>query len=193
MSLLFSFHRSADDQRMNRVWRRTKMMGLGFPAALQTHLGSREPDWKLTSAPHLNSLPSSQGDTCQLCTTPGRGLLLRKCSERLHTCPVPLGVVLYLILYLIPRLLPDDGCSSWSRSLLCSPLHLLSFKATFLLPPNSVSVFFIRWAERAKILAGSITKNWGSPESFHWAFLCTQLLRKVLLEWEVSSLVHSLL
>ena len=46
--------------------------------------------------------------------------------------------------------------SSWSVSLLCSPLFWLRIKANFLLSPNSVSVFFIcLWegSEKAKNLA----------------------------------------
>ena len=54
-----------------------------------------------------------------------------------------------------PRLLMDRGHSSWGMSLLCSPLRRLRIKATFLLPPNSVSTFFtwLQLAEKAKILA----------------------------------------
>ena len=56
-----------------------------------------------------------------------------------------------------PRLLIRVGHSSWGMSLLCSPLHQLRIKATFLFPPNSVSVIYIwlRWAEKAKILASN--------------------------------------
>ena len=41
-----------------------------------------------------------------------------------------------------PRLLIRVGHSSWGMSLLCSPLHQLRIKATFLFPPSSVSIFF---------------------------------------------------
>ena len=34
------------------------------------------------------------------------------------------------------------GAGSWSMSLLCSPLHWLRIKATFLFPPSSVFIFF---------------------------------------------------
>ena len=49
------------------------------------------------------------------------------------------------------------GHSSQGMGLPRSPLHWLRIKATFLLPLNSVSVFFTRlqWAKKAKILDGN--------------------------------------
>lgn len=42
VSLLFPFHQSTDDQKINHVWRRIKAIGLSFPAVLLTNLGSGE-------------------------------------------------------------------------------------------------------------------------------------------------------
>ena len=46
-----------------------------------------------------------------------------------------------------------------------SPFYQLTVKATFLLPPNSVSVLFIRlqWAEKAKVLASNRSENIHPP------------------------------
>ena len=51
----------------------------------------------------------------------------------------------------------EVGHSPGDTSLLCSPFCWLRIKATFLFPPNSVSIFFIQlqWAEMAKILASN--------------------------------------
>ena len=63
----------------------------------------------------------------------------------------------------------ERGHSSWGMSLLCSSLYWLRIKATFLFPPNSLSVYFIwlRWAEKPKILASNsfcyLMKNFNSP------------------------------
>ena len=55
----------------------------------------------------------------------------------------------------IPQISHGEGHSSWGRSLLCPPLWQLKIKATFLFPPNSVSMVSIQlqWAEKTKILA----------------------------------------
>ena len=46
-----------------------------------------------------------------------------------------------------------------------SPFYQLTIKATLLLPPNSVSVLFIRlqWAEKAKVLASNRSENIHPP------------------------------
>ena len=56
-----------------------------------------------------------------------------------------------------PGLLMERGRSSGGMRPLCSALCRQRIKATFLFPPNSVSIFFIqlRWAEKVKILAGN--------------------------------------
>ena len=41
-----------------------------------------------------------------------------------------------------PRTLLTEGHGSWSVRLLCTTLHQLKIKATFLFPPDSVSVLF---------------------------------------------------
>ena len=41
------------------------------------------------------------------------------------------------------------GHSSWGMSLQCTPLHWLRIKATFIFPPNSMSVFLI-WLQRER-------------------------------------------
>ena len=62
-----------------------------------------------------------------------------------------------------PRFLMDRRLSFWGMSLLCSPLCWLRMKATCLLPPHFVSMFFIclQWTEKAKILASYS----GSPQT----------------------------
>ena len=52
-------------------------------------------------------------------------------------------------------------------TLLCFPVHQLRIKAIFLFPRNSVSIYFIWWSEKTKILASNNIKNkglggWGS-------------------------------
>ena len=77
----------------------------------------------------------------------------------------------------IPQISHGEGHSSWGRSLLCPPLCQLKIKATFLFPPNSVSMVSIQlqWAEKTKILAttklliylSSHRKKWLNRTALH--------------------------
>ena len=48
-----------------------------------------------------------------------------------------------------------EGHRFWGMSLLCSPLHWLRIKTSFLSPPNSVFFILLQGAEKAKILVGN--------------------------------------
>ena len=68
------------------------------------------------------------------------------------------------------RLLMGGGWHSCQdMSLLYSPLCQLRIKATFLFPPNSVSIFFIQpwWAEKAKILTSN-TISIAHHQNYFW-------------------------
>ena len=77
----------------------------------------------------------------------------------------------------IPQISHGEGHRSWGRSLLCPPLCQLKIKATFLFPPNSVSMVSIQlqWAEKTKILAttklliylSSHRKKWLNRTALH--------------------------
>ena len=55
------------------------------------------------------------------------------------------------------RLLMEGRHCSWGVNQLCFPPRQQRIKATFLLPPNSISIFFIRlqWADKAKNLTSN--------------------------------------
>ena len=83
----------------------------------------------------------------------------RKRSRSYHLCFLITDSWLLLTEHLLTVL--EQGHSSWVRSILCSPLHYLRIKATVLFLSNSASLVFIwlRWAEKAKVLASNRKKS----------------------------------